>query len=142
MSIKRTFGWVQNPGDLKKLKKVVGIFKSGSAENTDLIKVKLPLLLTYDLISATDYNTFITALTSSDIIIDYSLLKGKGAGSGKRQDAKCTGIIQAVIEGQQNKTYTDSAGNSITIKKPLKDMNWMLIQMLSRTKLKDLYLSV
>lgn len=121
MSIKRTFGWVQNPGDLKKLKKVVGIFKSGSAENTDLIKVKLPLLLTYDLISATDYNTFITALTSSDIIIDYSLLKGKGSGSGKRQDAKCTGIIQAVIEGQQNKTYTDSTGNSITIKKPYTD---------------------
>lgn len=121
MSIKRTFGWVQNPGDLKKLKKVVGIFKPGSTENTDLIKVKLPLLLTYGLITTTDYNIFITALTNSDISIDYSLLKGKGAGSGKRQDAKCTGIIQAVIEGQQNKTYTDSAGNSITIKKPYTD---------------------
>ena len=27
MAVKRTFGWVQNPGDLKKLKKVVGISK-------------------------------------------------------------------------------------------------------------------
>lgn len=121
MPVKRTFGWVQNPGDLKKLKKVVGIFKSGSPENSDLINAKLPLLLTYDLISADDYNSFTTELKKSDIIIDYSLLKGKGSGSGRRQDAICTGIIQAVIEGQQNKTYTDSAGNSITIKKPYTD---------------------
>lgn len=121
MPVKRTFGWVQNPGDLKKLKKVVGIFKSGSPENSDLINAKLPLLLTYDLISTDDYNSFTTELKKSDIIIDYSLLKGKGSGSGRRQDAICTGIIQAVIEGQQNKTYTDSAGNSITIKKPYTD---------------------
>jgi len=121
MPVRRTFGWVQNPGDLKKLKKVVGIFKSGSPENSDLINAKLPLLLTYDLISTDDYNSFTTELTKSDIIIDYSLLKGKGSGSGRRQDAICTGIIQAVIEGQQNKTYTDSAGNSITIKKPYTD---------------------
>ena len=46
MPVKRTFGWAQNPGDLKKLKKVVGIFKPGSQENSDLINVKLPLLLT------------------------------------------------------------------------------------------------
>ena len=112
---------MQNPGDLKKLKKVVGIFKSGSLENSDLINAKLPLLLTYDLISTYDYNSFTTELTKSDIIIDYSRLKGKGSGFGRRQDAICTGIIQAVIEGQQNKTYTDSAGNSITIKKPYTD---------------------
>ena len=121
MPIKRTFGWVQNPGDLKKLKKVVGVFKSGSPENSDLINIKLPLLLTYGLISTDDYNVFNTELTKSDIMIDYSLLKGKGAGSGKRPDAICTGIIQAVIEGQQTKTYTDSIGNSITIKKPYTD---------------------
>ena len=45
MAVKRTFGWVQNPGDLKKLKKVVGIFKAGSAENLDLVskeKVLVP----------------------------------------------------------------------------------------------------
>lgn len=44
MAVKRTFGWVQNPGDLKKLKKVVGIFKAGSAENLDLVSNKLPLV--------------------------------------------------------------------------------------------------
>lgn len=121
MSVKRTFGWVQNPGDLKKLKKVVGIFKAGSAENLDLVSNKLPLLLTYGLISNDDYNDFIAELNKTDIEIDYSKLKGKGSGSRTRKDAICTGIIQAIIEAQQNKTYSDVAGNSITIKKPYTD---------------------
>lgn len=121
MAVKRTFGWVQNPGDLKKLKKVVGIFKAGSAENLDLVSNKLPLLLTYSLISNDDYNDFIAELNKTDIEIDYSKLKGKGSGSGTRKDAICTGIIQAIIEAQQNKTYSDAAGNSITIKKPYTD---------------------
>lgn len=121
MTVKRTFGWVQNPGDLKKSKKVVGIFKAGSAENLDLVSNKLPLLLTYGLISNDDYNDFIAELNKTDIEIDYSKLKGKGSGSRTRKDAICTGIIQAIIEAQQNKTYSDAAGNSITIKKPYTD---------------------
>lgn len=121
MTVKRTFGWVQNPGGLKKLKKVVGIFKAGSAENLDLVSNKLPLLLTYGLISNDDYNDFIAELNKTDIEIDYSKLKGKGSGSRTRKDAICTGIIQAIIEAQQNKTYSDAAGNSITIKKPYTD---------------------
>ncbi len=121
MAVKRTFGWVQNPGDLKKLKKVVGIFKAGSAENLDLVSNKLPLLLTYGLISNDDYNDFIAELNKTDIEIDYSKLKGKGSGSRTRKDAICTGIIQAIIDAQQNKTYSDVAGNSITIKKPYTD---------------------
>ena len=121
MAVKCTFGWVQNPGDLKKLKKVVGIFKAGSAENLDLVSNKLPLLLTYGLISNDDYNDFIAELNKTDIEIDYSKLKGKGSGSRTRKDAICTGIIQAIIEAQQNKTYSDAAGNSITIKKPYTD---------------------
>lgn len=121
MAVKRTFGWVQNPGDLKKLKKVVGIFKAGSAENLDLVSNKLPLLLTCGLISNDDYNDFIAELNKTDIEIDYSKLKGKGSGSRTRKDAICTGIIQAIIEAQQNKTYSDVAGNSITIKKPYTD---------------------
>ena len=121
MAVKRTFGWVQNPGDLKKLKKVVGIFKAGSAENLDLVSNKLPLLLTYGLISNDDYNDFIAELNKTDIEIDYSKLKGKGSGSRTRKDAIFTGIIQAIIEAQQNKTYSDVAGNSITIKKPYTD---------------------
>lgn len=77
--------------------------------------------MTYGLISNDDYNDFIAELNKTDIEIDYSKLKGKGSGSRTRKDAICTGIIQAIIEAQQNKTYSDVAGNSITIKKPYTD---------------------
>lgn len=117
----RTFGWVQNPGDLKKLKKVVGIFKVGSAENTWLVNTRLPLLLQYKLISPADFKLFCTELSKSSIEIDYSILKGKGSGAGSRKDALCTGIIQAVIDAQKNQTYIDAAGASVTMKKPYTD---------------------
>lgn len=121
MAVKRTFGWVQNPGDLKKLKKVVSIFQPKSVENAWLINVRLPFLLQYKLISKADYDQFCTELNKNIIEVDYNLLKGKGPGSGRRRDALCTGIIQAVIDGQKNRTYSDSAGNLITIKKPYTD---------------------
>ena len=119
--VKRTFGWVQNPGDLKKLKKVVSIFQPGSAGNLWLIQSRLPLLLRYDLISHDNYDRFVLELSKPSIDIAYSLLKGKGAGSSGRKEAICTGIIQAVIDAQQSKTYTDGEGNSIMIKKPYTD---------------------
>ena len=118
---KRTFGWVQNPGDLKKLKKVVGIFLHNSAENKWLLNDRLPLLKKYSLISNSDYNSFIGELNKTDIEISYAILKGKGAGSAGRKGAICTGIVQAVIDGQQSRKYTDSTGNSQTIKKPYTD---------------------
>lgn len=121
MAVRRTFGWVQNPGDLKKLKKVTGIFLPGSAENCWLTGTKLPLLLRFSLISAEDYALFIAELSKPEIAINYGMLKGKGAGAGSRKDARCTGIIQAVIEAQQNKTYTDAAGVTETFKKPYTD---------------------
>lgn len=121
MSAKRTFGWIQNPGDLKKLKKVVGIFQPESVENSWMIKERLPLLLQYSLISDDDYMRFIHELSKPAIEIDYSILKGKGSGNGSRKDAICTGIIQAVINAQQKKTYLDKNGRAITIKKPYTD---------------------
>lgn len=121
MITKRTFGWVQNPGDLKKLKKVIGIFKAGSKDNQDLVEIKLPLLLRYSLIGKEDYQSFVDVLTKPEITIAYSMLKGKGSGIRGRKDAICTGIIQAVIDAQQNRTYTDDLGNFITIKKPYTD---------------------
>lgn len=121
MLMKRTFGWVQNPGDISKLKKVVSIFCKGSKTNEWLVDSRLPLLLNYKLISKEDFDLFVKELTKERIEIDYSLLKGKGAGSAGRKDAICTGIVQAVNDGQQNRTYTDGIGDSITIKKPYTD---------------------
>lgn len=117
----RTFGWIQNPGELKKLKKVVGIFQPGSADNQWLIGTRLPFLLEHDWISKEDCDQFRTELSGSTIAVKYGILKGKGPGSKSRTDAICTGIVQAAIDAQGFKTYTDSAGNSVTIKKPYTD---------------------
>ncbi len=121
MAIKRTFGWIQNPGDISKLKKVVSAFSKGSKTNEWLVTSRLPLLLNYKLISKNDFELFINELTKDRIEIEYNLLKGKGAGSVGRKNVICTGIVQAVIDGQQNRTYTDDIGDSITIKKPYTD---------------------
>lgn len=121
MAVRRTFGWIQNPADLTKLKRVVGIFEHGSVYHAWLLNERLPLLLQYELISRDNYDRFCKALEEECIEIGYSLLKGRGAGLAGRKDALCTGIVQAVIDGQRERTYTDAAGNSIMIKKPYTD---------------------
>ena len=121
MPVKRTFGWVQNPGDLKKLKSVVGIFEQNSVANKNLRENRLPLLLKYSLISSENYNIFQKELSQPKIEIEYSYLKGKGAGKLGRKKALCTGIIQAAIDAQSSRTYTDKVGISATIKKPYTD---------------------
>lgn len=77
MPAQRTFGWVQNPGDLKKLKKVVSIFQYNSAENLWLRNIRFPLLLKYNLISNTDYACFLDKIGKPNIDVEYSYLKGK-----------------------------------------------------------------
>lgn len=121
MPIKRTFGWIQNPGDLKKLKKVVSIFQAGSSTHKWLTTDRLPLLSRHNLISSTDYSTFQRELSKPDIEIGYMTLKGKGAGSSGRKHALCSGIVQAVIDAQSSRTYINVDGKSITMKKPYTD---------------------
>lgn len=115
MANRRTFGWVQNPGDLSKLKKMVSVFIFDSKENRWLRNEKLPLLLKYKLISSSDYNVFIKSLSSQSICIPYKILKGN------RNKDLCTGIVQAIIDGQYNRTYKDDKGKSATFKKPFVD---------------------
>lgn len=113
---------MQNPGDLSKLKKVVSVFLYDSKENKWLRNEKLPFLLKYSLISDGDYNIFIGYLSSQNIAIPNKILKGKGvAKGGTRRDSICTGIIQAIIDGQQKRTYKDDKGKSATFKKPFID---------------------
>lgn len=121
MPTKRTFGWIQNPGDLKKLKKVVSIFQSDSPTHKWLTTERLPLLVKYNLINPDDYRIFQAELSKSEIEISYSLLKGKGSGTLGRKNALCSGIIQAVIDAQSSRTYINSSGVSITMKKPYTD---------------------
>ena len=118
---KRTFGWIQNPGDIHKLKKVTSIFLAGSQENLWLTQVRIPLLKNLDLISEENYLLFLKVLKKPDEGIDYNLLKGKGSGKAKRSAALCSGIIQACIDAQQNRTYDMPDGKTLTIKKPYTD---------------------
>ena len=121
MPVKRTFGWIQNPGDLKKLKQVVSIFQANSQTHEWLTTIRLPLLLKFRLISPDDYGIFQSELSKPAIEIGYSTLKGKGSGSSSRKNALCSGIIQAVIDAQSSRTYMDDNGNTITMKKPYTD---------------------
>lgn len=116
----RTFGWIQNPGDLSKLKLTASIFMHDSEANLWLRNERLPLLRDYDLISREDYDLFQHELSKRDISIKYNTLKGTGSGGRSRSSAICTGIVQAIIDGQQSRTYSNAHG-SITIKKPYTD---------------------
>ena len=60
-------------------------------------------------------------MSKSKIEVSYSLLKGKASRTSSRKNALCSGIIQAVIDAQSSRTYTDSSGASVTIKKPYID---------------------
>lgn len=118
---KRTFGWVQNPGKLSNLKIAVSIFKKNSNYNKWLRNIRLPFLEKYGLISKENYGKFEDALSKEDIVIDYTMLKGQGAGKLGRANAICTGIIQAAIDGQQDRVFVDDNGIELTIKKPYTD---------------------
>ena len=118
---KRTLGWVQNPGKLSNLKIAVSIFKKNSNYNKWLRNIRLPFLEKYGLISKENYGKFEDALSKEDIVIDYTMLKGQGAGKLGRANAICTGIIQAAIDGQQDRVFVDDNGIELTIKKPYTD---------------------
>lgn len=117
---KRTFGWIQNPSSIENLKRVVGIFVAKSKFYEELMSVKLPLLRSLDLFSSPSlYLDFVQILRSKKAI-PYEMLKGKGAGGQARSTAKCSGLVQAVLDGQQFKNYVLN-GEPIRIKKPYVD---------------------
>lgn len=117
----RTFGWIQNPGNLSKLKDLAGIFIHGSVSNLSLVNERLPLLKRNNLISDSDYNDFVDLLSRKEVVIPYAKLKGKGSGSNRRRDALCTGIAQAVIDAQGSRTLLSLDGRQVEIKKPYTD---------------------
>lgn len=120
MKYKRTFGWIENSGDLGGLKKVAGIFVKDSDAHRNLIKEKLPLLFKNKMISKEDYDKFISVLRNDKNPLPYAILKGRGCGSGTRSKAKCTGLVQAVLEGQKKVSVVTKKGKQ-TIKKPYTD---------------------
>lgn len=116
---RRTFGWVQNPGDLRKLRYLIDCLNKGSDAHIDLLNKKLPLLKEYGLITDDDFISIKDGLYMNNI--PYKLLKGRGKGSTGRKEAKCSGIVQAVLDAQKNISVINRNGEKLSIKKPFTD---------------------
>lgn len=118
--IHRTFGWIQNPSSTETLKDVLSIFVLGSSFHTFMLEERLPLLKRAGLFKTEDlYMTFQKMLQSGKSLA-YDVLKGQGSGGESRSKAKCSGLIQAAITGQQYREY-EIEGTKIHIKKPFTD---------------------
>lgn len=116
----RTFGWIQNPSSTDTLKDILGLFVPKSAFHTFMVNERLPLLASANLFDTPGlYMEFQKALRLKKPIA-YSLLKGRGSHGGSRLTAKCSGLVQAAITGQQYREYTVD-GETIRIKKPYTD---------------------
>lgn len=118
--ISRTFGWVQNPASTETLRNILSLFVPGSEFNTLLAKERLPLLLSANLFKTPELFLTFQKLLRSKKPIKYDILKGQGAGSGSRSQAKCSGLVQAAITGQQYKEYLID-GKIERLKKPYTD---------------------
>jgi len=97
----RTFGWVQNPSDFKKLKKVVQLFDHTSEYHKILKEIRIP-----ELVEERDgRDKFIEILNTIPLSIKYGDLVG--SSFNPRSSARCNGIIQAAVEAQGQKQFID-----------------------------------
>lgn len=118
----RTLGWIQNPNNLNSLKMVVGLFVKDSPAYLWMLNERLPLLVNLSLIEQNDYQIIVNHLKNHPESESYALLKGRGIQQGgSRALALCSSIIQAAIDGQQKRTYTDKSNKKVIIKKPYTD---------------------
>lgn len=126
---KRTFGWMQDCGDIRALKRIVQAFIKDSEVNQNLRLYKIPRYIP----ERCKRDEMIGVLGKDPVIIPYGLLKGSGAGQSHqlsveenmamfgfcensarkmtedvagRGNAACSGIAQACLEAQKYfKTY-------------------------------------
>lgn len=116
----RTFGWVQNPSSTETLQNILGIFVPGSSFHTYMVEERLPLLASAGLFKTPGLYMDFQMILRNRKPIAYDILKGQGAGGESRSKAKCSGLVQAAVTGQQFKTYMVD-GREIRIKKPYTD---------------------
>lgn len=117
----RTFGWIQNPSSTNTLRDILGLFVPGSEFHSYMVKERLPLLASANLFRIPGlYMKFQNLLRSSSKPIAYDVLKGQGASGESRSKAKCSGLVQAAVTGQQYKIYIVD-GREIRMKKPYTD---------------------
>ena len=97
----RTFGWVQNPGDFRKLCDVVAVFDFDSAKHKQIVAKTIPALV----LPADGQSELLAALNSRPLKIKYSDLKG--TAFTPRSSARCNGIIQAAVKAQGSREFVD-----------------------------------
>lgn len=120
----RTFGWVQDASDFYGLRAVCGLFVKGSDTSTHLIHDTLPLLKRNGRLDNLGvFQSYIHHISQTErISIPYPDLVGKGQGSGKRSEAPCSGLAQAVLTAQTSDVYITPEG-LVKMKRPYQS-NW------------------
>lgn len=116
---RRTFGWVQNPGNLDTLRNVVSSLVHGTNEERELYERRLPLIKANSWISESDYKNLLAARKLDSY--PYSLLKGRGCGKKKRSEALCSGLVQAMLDAQKPRDLVALDGRKYQGKKPYQD---------------------
>lgn len=116
----RTFGWVQNPSSTDTLRDILSLFVPGTEFHKYMVNERLPLLSSAKLFKTPNLYMDFQKLLRTNKPIAYDVLKGQGSGGESRSKAKCSGLVQAAITGQQFKEYIVD-GRKIRIKKPYTD---------------------
>ncbi len=99
----RSLGWVQNPSSFEKLQKVVAVFDHESYAYKYLLETAIP-----ENVDDLDLRAkMLDELRKRPLSMSYDLLKGRGTSGQSRRDAKCSGIIQAILPNQSGRAYSD-----------------------------------
>lgn len=98
----RTFGWIQNPGDFDKLKKVVQVFDHTSQTHNCLKTKIIPRLVE----ERDGRERLISELNKIPLKLTYKDLTG--TSFKPRSTARCDAIIQAIVKGQGKKEFVDN----------------------------------
>ena len=107
----RSTGWIQDPGRLENVIKVVELFDHNSQTHLDLLRNLIP----QKVLPQDGRQTFINQLRSrsgynSYPKIDYKCLVG--TAFTPRPSARCNGIVQALIPGQRRSFISDWPANN------------------------------
>lgn len=97
----RTFGWVQDPSDFNALYRVVSVFNESSQIHKELVENKITKLIE----EKDGRDRLLIALNSRPLKLKYGDLVG--TAFSPRSSARCNGIVQATVEGQQRPFISD-----------------------------------
>ena len=97
----RTFGWVQDPGDLRKLRLATEVFCPDSPVHARLAKSVIPKLIA----RRDGRDELLAAMRRRPLRLSYRELVG--TAFKPRRAARCNGIIQAAIPGQKRPFISD-----------------------------------